>query len=446
VSLILVGLNHQTAPVALRERLSLSGCGPGASLNDLTTAPYWDHDGSAIHLQESVFLSTCNRLEVYAVTGDVEPALSAVESFLAHLLGLPVAQLHPHLYLMRERAAAEHLFRVAAGMDSIILGEPQILGQVVQAYERAQEAGTPGPVLSQLFSRAIHTGKRARSETAISRHTTSVSHAAARLARDTFGDLGHANVLIVGAGETAELAAIALHVEGARRITCVNRTYERGQQLAGRIGGRALDWDHLIDAVARADVIVTATSAPHAVIHRDDVAPALATRNGIPLVIVDIAVPRDVEPEVGDLPGVLRFDMDHVHRAVDANRAQREAAVPQVLAIIEEEIEEFFSWLHGREVVPVIVGLRRKAEAVAQSELELMLHRLGNTDEHTKEIMALFAHRIVGKLLHEPTVRLKSGALNGHAAVYSAALAELFALDVPRQTDGASPDGDTDSE
>jgi glutamyl-tRNA reductase len=446
VSLILVGLNHQTAPVALREQLSLSGCALDTALNDLyaqgaSASPSGVRDHAA-GIHESIILSTCNRLEIYAIVGDVAGGFAAIEGFLAGLHGLSVAQLHPHLYLLQDQAAAEHLLRVAAGLDSMILGEPQILGQVAQAHARARGAGTAGLVLSQLFVRAIHTGKRARSETAISRHTTSVSHAAARLVRDTLGDLEAAHVLIVGAGEMAKLAAAALAHLGARRITCINRTYARAEQLARQFNGRALHWGYLADALAEADVIVTATGAPHTVISYDDVAQVLPRRNETPLVIMDIAVPRDVELEVGDLPGILRYDIDQLQSAVDTNLAERGAAVPQVEAIVRQETEDFFCWLSGRQVVPVLVELRRKAETIARSELDLMLRRLDHSDPRTEQLMSLLAHRIVGKLLHAPTVRLKTEAVNGNGVVYADALRELFALDAQGQAPCAPSSGD----
>lgn len=446
MSIILVGLNHQTAPVALREQLSLSGCALDMALNDLNaqkailSLPGGDRRPGGIH--ESVILSTCNRLEIYAVTADTGEGLAAIEDYLCGLQGLASGDLHPHLYLREDQAAVEHLMRVAAGLDSMILGEPQILGQVSAAFARAQGAGAAGLVLSQLFARAVHAGKRARSETAISRHTTSVSHAAARLAKDTFGDLGQARVLIVGAGEMAELAASALYDEGARRITCINRTYARAERLARRFDGRALSWGSLADALAGADVIVTATGAPHTVIYRDDVAQALPRRDGKPLVIVDVAVPRDVEVEVGELPGVRRYDVDHLQDAVDSNLAQREAAVPQVEAIVQEETEGFLSWLRSRQVVPVIVELRQRAEVVAKSEVDRMLRRLACPDPRTEQMMGLLAHRIIGKLLHAPTVRLKLEAANGNGVVYADALRELFALDATDQFPCATPDGD----
>ncbi len=431
--IILVGLNHHTAPVALREQLSLSGCGLDMALQGLgphhSTLYDPEDDGIPTTLHESVILATCNRLEVYATTASAAAGFNAIEAFLAGLQGLSVDALHPHLYFLEETAAVEHLMRVAAGIDSMILGEPQILGQVSDAFSRAQGAGAAGLVLSQLFGRAVHAGKRARSETAISRHTTSMSHAAARLAASAFGTLQQASVLIIGAGEMADLAAVALVEEGAQHLTCINRTYDRAEWLAQRHHGRALPWSELPQALAAADVIVAATGAPHTVIYATDVAQVLPRRQGKPLVIVDIALPRDVEPETSLLPGVMRYDMDHLQGAVDANLAQRQAAVPQVEAIVRQEAGEFLCWLAGRQVVPVLVNLRHKVEAMAHAELASALRTLDHADPRTEQAMALLAHRIVRKMLHEPTVRLKAEAAHGNGIVYADALAELFALD-----------------
>ncbi len=441
MAIILVGLNHRTAPVTLREQLSLSGCALDLALSELNAGQAAQADGHrpALGVRESVILSTCNRLEIYAV-GEASTALAALARFLAELQGLPLEQLLPHLYLLEAQAAAEHLLRVAAGLDSQILGEPQILGQVAQAQARAQAAGAIGPVLSQLFTRAVRAGKRARSETAIGRYPTSVSHAAAHLAKHAWGDLSQAHVLIVGAGEMAELAAKAVYGEGARRIVCVNRTFARAEHLARRVEGQALHWGGLANALAEADVVITATGAPHTVIDRDDLRRVLPLRKRTPLVILDIAVPRDVEPEVDELPGVLRYDIDRLQDAVDANRAQREAAVPQVEAIVQQELEGFFHWLRARQVTPVIVELRRKAERIAQSELELALRRLPDSGPRVEQVMTLLAHRIINKLLHEPTVRLKAEAANGNGVAYADALCELFALEALPYADGE--DGD----
>jgi glutamyl-tRNA reductase len=444
---ILVGLNHRTAPVALREQLSLSGCALDLALEDLNALGCGGESSGGRSsfggIHEGVVLSTCNRLEVYAVTSDPAAGCRAIQEFLAGLQGLSLSGLLDHLYVEEERTAVEHLMRVAAGLDSMILGEPQVLGQVAEALARAQGAAIAGPVLSQLFARAVHAGKRARSETAISRHTTSVSHAAARLARESFEDLCEARVLIVGAGETAELAATAMVDEGARRITCINRTYEHAERLANRLEGRAVHWGYLADALSEADVIVTATGAPHTVIHRHDVAQVLPRRAGKPLVIVDVAVPRDVEPEVGELPGVIRYDIDHLQDTVDASRAQREAVVPQVEAIVQQETDDFTGWLCGRQVVPVLIELRHRARSLAEAEVEHALRRLDHPDPRTEHLMELLAHRIVGKLLHEPTVRLKAEAANGNGVAYADALRELFALEVATRASSPSSQGES---
>jgi glutamyl-tRNA reductase len=429
---ILVGLNHRTASVAVREQLSLSGCTLDMALNDLSAtqeiASLPDDGDQFGGIHECVILSTCNRLEIYASTPDSEGGFAAIQSFLCRQQSLPGEELIPHLYLLQDQAAVEHLMQVASGLDSLILGEPQILGQVAEAYTRARSAGVAGPVMSELFARALHAGKRARNETAISRHTTSVSHAAARLARDTYGDLSAARVLIVGAGEMAELAAAALYEEGARHISCINRTYAGAERLAGRFQGSALHWSRFNEALAQADIIISATAAPHMVIYCDDVAQALPPDRAKPLVIMDIALPRDVEAETGALPGVMLYDVDDLQNAVDGNRALREAAIPQVEAIIQEEIETFFCWLASRQVVPVLVELRHKVEKVAEIELEQAMRRLGPRDPHTEQVMAQLTHRIVRKLLHEPTVRLKQEAANDNGIAYADALRELFAL------------------
>lgn len=439
-SVALVGLNHQTAPVALRERLPGTRCDTEDFDPPVVPAIACGKRGVP-GIDGYVELSTCNRLEVYETSEAPAAACSTLEGYMAARLDLPLEELRPHLYLLQDRAAVEHLMRLAAGAGSMILGEPQILGQVAKTAAAAREAGTDGPVLRQLFGRAVRAGKRARSETPIGRHTTSVSHAAVRLARDSFGELRDARVLVVGAGEMAEQAALALRDEGARHLTCLNRTYDHAERLAHRFEGSALGWGHLSEALAAADVVVTATGAPHTVIYREDMALALAAHEGRALVVVDIAVPRDVAPDVRNLPGVRYYDIDDVQSAVDANRAHREAALPQVETIVQQEADDFFRWLHGREVVPALVELRRNVESMVQAELDLMVRRLDGPDPRTREVMALLAHRIAGKFLHEPTVRLKAEAAQGNGEVYAEVLRQLFGLH-----GAADPDADQEQE
>jgi glutamyl-tRNA reductase len=426
--ILLVGLNHGTAPIELREQLALSGADLPRALAEL-----------ADHCSESVILSTCNRLEIYATVGDVDAAQGAIERLLARRCAAPPERLRRHLYRREERAVVNHLLRVAAGLDSLILGEPQILGQVARAYADGQNAGSVGPILGQLFTQAIRSGRRARHETAINRHTTSIGHAAVLLARQRVGDLGRARLLVVGAGDMAEQAALAAQLQGAREIVCINRTAARAEELARRVEGRVLRWDQLADGLAWADIVISATGAPNAVIGADDVRATLPLRSGRPLLFVDVAVPRDVDQGVDCLPDVHRADVDDLHAALDANFAQRQAAVPEVEAIIAEETERFLEWLYSRQVVPVIVDLRHRAQELAEGELELALRRLDELDQRGQQIVAQLARRIVNKLLHHPTARLKTLTASGHGPAYAEAIRELFDLDRPTTVAALGP-------
>ncbi len=441
--IILVGLNHRTAPVDLRERLSLTNDELWIALKELyiddqscppsTGQPQMVESVPAL-LHEGVILSTCNRLEVYAVAEDTVSGWRAIEHFLARHHGIPLDLLRSHVYSLEGRAAVEHLMRVTTGLDSMVLGEPQILGQVAEAFSASQTSNTIGAILSRLFTEAVHTGKRARSETAVSRHTTSVSHAAALLMQTKISDLRCARVLVVGAGEMAQLAARALQMHGTQTITHINRTDARAEALARQLQSIALPWHKLPDALVWADGVITTTSAPHTIIGSDDVSEILPQRNNRPLVFVDIAVPRDVEPSVDDLPGVHRYDIDDLQDVLDTNLAQRQAAVPQVEAIVNEGVETFLVWLYSRQVMPTIIGFRRKAEAMANAEVTQVLRRLDALDQHSQQAIAYLAHRIVNKLLHEPTERLKAHAANGTGHTYAQAIQELFDLDIPDAT------------
>ena len=439
--IVAVGLNHTSAPVALREQLALNDCGLHMALSDLAACRHIPaNENGHPRLVESVILSTCNRLEVYAVVaGSPSAGWRRIEHFLADLQGLDLEVLRQHLYLLEGQAAVEQLMRVAAGLDSMILGEPQILGQVSTAQTEAQAAGAVGPILSHLFDHAIHAGKRARTETEIGRHTTSISHAAAQLVNDQLGSLEEVQALIVGAGEMAQVAAQALQDRGLGQMSFINRTHSRAERLARHFGGRALNWYHLPSALAMADVVVCSTGAPHIVLHENDVRPGLAGRAGRPLLFVDIAVPRDVEDSVGDLPGVQLYDIDQLQVTVDANLAQRQTAIPQVEEIVAQEAARFESWLQGRQVLPVLVELRRKAQDIATAELDRYQSHLEELDPIYQEKVTRLVNRIVNKLLHEPTVRLKASAAEGNGVEYAQAIRELFNLDVTLAAQPPSP-------
>ena len=438
-SIILAGLNHRTAQIDVRERLSFDACSLPMVVDDLHRAC----TGSGA-LQEVVILSTCNRLEIYATSDDPEAGWATVRELLAQQGDITTAELDRLLYLRRDRDAVQHLMCVAAGLDSLILGEPQILGQVAAAHASAQVTGGSGPILSHLFNQALHCGKRARTETLIGSYTTSISHAAVRLAEHELGDLSERSALVIGAGEMAELAATALRQHGVGTIFCVNRTQARAERLAMTVGGRALDWTRLDEALAAADIVISATSAPHIVLTADDIALAQAQRGGGALLLFDIALPRDIDVAVAENPGATLFDIDDLRDTVDANRVRREEAVPQVEAIVAEETGALMEWLSGREVLPALVELRRQAHTVASLELERTLRRLTNLErsptpvdaERLEREVSTMAQRIVAKLLHEPTVRLKAQAANGNGAAYAHMLAELFDLS---ETNGAGP-------
>lgn len=437
---ILVGLNHRTAPIELREQLSLAGCKLDAALDELSGRLPVGGSGVSGALHEGVILSTCNRLEIYATANDAAAGWAAIEAFLTGLHGVSPGALAPHLYRKAGEEAVLHLMHVAAGLDSMVLGEPQILGQVTSALEAARRAGASGPALSTLFAHAAHAGKRARTETDISRYTMSVSHAAALLLERKIGSLAEANVLLVGAGEMAEVAARALEGRGAAHVRCINRTYSSAEALARRLGGRAMNWYYLPEALAWADGVLAATGAPHTVIDAGDVGSALPVRDGRPLTLVDIAVPRDVEEAVGNMPGVSLYDIDDLQSAVDDNLAQRQAAIPDVDAICAEEVACYMDWLRSRGAVPTITDLRQKANEVAEAEVERALNRLDGLSEREQDVIGMMAHRIVNKLLHEPTVRLREHAANGNGLDYAHTVRDLFALEETHHNPGHADD------
>jgi glutamyl-tRNA reductase len=426
VPILLLGLNHKTASVELREKLSLSATALQTAYADLRIQ--WEaQQASEPIINELAILSTCNRLEIYAFAENAENGIRFLKDYLSNLQNVPLSELRGHLYSYIGDDATEHLMRVACGLDSMILGETQILGQVTQAYEVAHDAGMTGAILSHLFAQAIHTGKRARTETAISRYTTSVSHAAALLLIEKLTSRGKARILILGAGEMASLAAQALKRFDSE-MSFINRSYERAEAMAKAFGGKAYRWLDIHDALNWADGVISATGAAHSVISRQLVEAVLHERENRPLVFVDIAVPRDVENSVRELSGVQVYDIDDLQAVVDSNIELRKAAIPEVETIIQVEMARFAEWYHSRQVSPVIKSLRDWAQTIADDELNQTLNRLSDADERTREIVSRLAHRLVNRLLHEPTSRLKIQANEGNGYAYAHAVRELFAL------------------
>lgn len=431
LSITLVGLNFRSAAIEIREQLALSGCALDAALEHL--ARPWSvrarHRAATLDAAEAVIVSTCNRLEFYLLETDAEKAVATVTAYLEGAHRIAQGRLAGHLYVKTGGEAVEHLLRVASGLESMILGEPQILGQVSRAYQQAHAARTAGPVLSHLFHTALRTGKRAHSETGIGEFTLSLSHAAADLLAEQLPCLGASRVLIVGAGEMAVLAGQAVRDHGVRSLAFANRSLDGALELACRFGGEAHPWSELRHLLVWADAVITATGAPHVVITLDEVTAVLPARPNRPLLFIDLALPRDVDPLVDQLAGVQCYDLDKLNATLEENRARRGANVPAVEAIVAEESEGFLRWLRARAAAPTVAQLHEKAHNVAEREIARTLRRLDPDDEHLARELELLTHRIVRKLLHEPTVRLKAQAANGDGVVYREAVEALFALD-----------------
>jgi glutamyl-tRNA reductase len=413
VKLISLGLSHATAPLALREHFAR----PMDGEEFLTPRPGVD---------EYVVLSTCNRLEVYAAMpeDDTTPLLALLEQ----ISGLNREAFSDYLYQYTGQDVVRHLARVAAGLDSLVVGESQILGQVAQACEKAREQAVAGHALEAVFQSAIRAGKRARSETEISRNPVSISSVAVRLAQDVLGDLSQMRVLVIGAGEMAGLAIEALQKRGVGPLTVINRTPESARELAARWGARALTLDSLEEALAQADLVIASSGAPFIV-----VTPALVERmpgaeRAVPLVFIDIAMPRNVSPQVASLPHIRYFDMDALQTAQEAGHAGRERAVPQVEAIIDEELQAYGEWERQQLIAPLIAGLRARAELIRTAEIERTLRRWPGAGAAERERLEALTEAIVNRLLHHAMTYLKDGAGEEQTAQYAVMLQELFAL------------------
>ena len=423
-TLLALGVSHKTAPVALRERLALPEGRAAGVLSELVTQA---------GVREGVAISTCNRTELYMVTADAVEAESAALGALARQADMPPTELLGRLYALRDDEAVRHLFAVAGGLDSMIVGEAEVQGQVKRAYELALVEGVTGPISNRLFRDALAAGKRVRTETAIGRSRVSVSSVAVELARATLGELQARRVLIVGAGENGELTAQALHQRGVETVFVANRRYDRAIGLAQRFGGIAVRFDDLPAQLLEADIVVTCTSSPHQILGRDELAVVLAQRESRPLLAIDIAVPRDIEPSVRDLPGISLYDMDDLQREVARNIGVREAEATRGRVIVDEEVERFDRWLASLEVVPTIAALRERGEQIVEHVLHDNESRwVALSDEDRKRVETV-ARAVVNRLLHEPTLRLKDASADD-SYVYVQAVRELFGIEAADAT------------
>lgn len=420
MSVVVVGLNHRTVPLDVLERMTVDDARLPKALHDLATRP---------HLGEAVVLSTCNRTEVYAVAERYHGALDDIRTFLCALSGLNVDAFNDHLYAYHDAAAAAHLFKVVSGLDSAVLGESEILGQVRAAAEAAIGEDAAGPVLGRLFRHAVEVGKRVRTETGIARGTTSMSQAAVAMAVQHLGTLEGRRVLVLGAGDMGEGLALAMAgADGVGEVLVANRTGTRAAALAARIGGRPVALGDIGTVLGTVDVLLTSTGSPDVLVEADDLAPIMAARPGRPLLVVDIAVPRDVDPAVGALAGVTLLGMDDLRAFAEAGIAGRRREIARVEAIIDDEVIRWLEQAAGRELAPLVAALRERAEQIRQGELDRHRARLADLDPRQRESVEAITRGIINKLLHHPTVRVKAAAGSPGADRLAEALRTLFDL------------------
>jgi glutamyl-tRNA reductase len=421
-TILCVGVSHRTASVALRERLAL---GADAVSSVLSRFGCGDHARPA-DVSELVILSTCNRLELYASGG--HRAADALISLIEEQTGVTQRELDGSIYRLAGPDAVRHLCRTAAGLDSMVVGEPQILGQISSAFAAAVAQRAAGHALSTLFRGAIRAGRRARAETGINRHPATISSIAVKIVSDTVGDLETATLVVLGGGEMAELAVAAMHQRGARQIRVVTRTPAHAMRMVDGFGVRVSPLERLEPELREADVLITSTSAPHHVVSRALVEAAMAVRAERPLVIVDIAVPRDVDPSVRQLPGVHYWDLDDLQEGLRDTLSEREAEVPNAERVVEEAAQNCLADLQQLDVQPLIGELRARAEEIRLSAIERAIRArpgLSAEDQHTLDALS---QSLVNKLLHQPMVRLREEAKRGQAAGYVMAVRHLFGL------------------
>ena len=422
--LLLLGVSHKTAPVALRERMALTDADGGRFVKDLIA-------GGDVH--EGVVISTCNRTELYLVVGDPVGAESGVLTGLARRAGIRPTELADVIYSPRNCDAARQLFRVASGLESMIVGEAEVQGQVRRAHEFAVENGTAGPLTNRLFGAALTTGGRVRSETGLAKGRASVSSVAVGLASDVVGDLAERHVVIIGAGETSELTAQALADRGVKTMFVANRHAARARSMAERFGGAVVSLDKLPEQLLAADIVVSSTSSPHPIVGSEELALVMREREGRPLVLIDIAVPRDIDPACADIPGVTLYDVDDLQAVVARNLRVRSAEARNAEAIVDDEIKRFAGWLGGNEVLPTVAALRAHANQIVDQVLAENAGKWESASPRDLHRTDAIAHAVVNRLLHEPTIRLRE---SGHGRVEL--VRELFGLDAgPGEADDA---------
>src|SRR5262245_38481674 len=420
MQICLAGLSHKTAALDVREKIAVAPEDYGRFLAEVAALPA---------IVEVAVVSTCNRTELYCAAHSYHAGRRSLELALADRARQAGVELGEAVYHQHGAAAARHLFRVAASLDSLVVGEPQILGQVKEAYRAAQETGRTGIVLDRLFPHALETGKRVRTETAIGAYAVSISSAAVELAKKIFGALEGRHALVVGAGEMAELSLRHLFESGVRDITIVNRTVQAAETLAAPFHAKASGLDGLGKALAGADIVIAQATSPEPLVHRAEVERAMRERKNRPVFLIDIAVPRNVEPEAGHLYNVFLYDLDDLGRVVEGNLARRSREAEHAEAIVEHETARFLKWWEGRDTVPTILALRAKLEGLRDEETARLLARLDHLPESDRRQIEHFARQLVQKILHDPTSQIRNAGEAERCSALAAGLRYLFRLE-----------------
>ena len=416
MAVVVVGVSHHTAPVDVRDRFAVPTADYPVALSDLA---------AVTHVNEAALISTCNRTEAYAVADDGDAAVSAIGAHLCERAGDDV-DFRTHLFSHQGRDAVHHLYQVASGLNSMIMGEPQIAGQVKDAGARAMELGFSGRILNRLFRGAVEASKRARTETEIAVGAVSVPFAAVELAKKIFGNLEGKNAFVLGAGEMSELTARHLVENGVSSLSVASRTMSRAQELADAVNGRAMGWSETLERLQEADIVISSTSAPNYVLEKDAVAEAMSHRRNKQMFLIDIAVPRDISPEVGTIYNVVLYDIDDLQAVVGANIQKRQEEAKKAEAIVVEEVAGFEAWLQSLDVQPAVVALRKRFHGIMQEELERA--KLNDFTDEQLERVAMVLRQFTNKLLHTPTTRLKKLAEEGEGTEHVDSLIQLFNL------------------
>ena len=420
MNIIVVGLSHKTAAVEIREKVAFAPTQMEKPLSAVVALP---------DITEAVIVSTCNRVEIYATTRDVAGGMARLKRFLADYHGLSLEMLDSHLYSYHGEDATRHVFRVASSLDSMVVGEPQILGQIKTSYGYAAEYKSSGIILNRFLHKAFSVAKRVRTETKIASSAVSVAFAAVELAKKIFGELSDKTVLLIGAGEMCELAAKHFINTGVRGVMVTNRTFERAEKLAQEFDARPIRFENLLDELPKADIILSSTGAPHFIIHEKEVAEVIRRRRMKPMFFIDIAVPRDIDPKVNDVENVYLYTVDDLNGVVATNLEQRKIEAAKAEAIVEQEIGQFFKWLSSLEVTPTIVALRTRFDEIRKAELAKTLAGWKNLPPDAEKKLEALTNAYMNKLLHQPTSVLKRSEQGNRNDLYVDALRNLFDLE-----------------